>query len=48
MTGGVALNEGVVAALEEKLGHPLSVLSHPQFAGALGAALIAMEGGKEP
>lgn len=41
MSGGVALNHGVVHALEKELG--VSLVVHPlcQFAGALGAALIA-------
>ena len=41
MTGGVALNRAVVAALEEKLGVPVDVPPHPQLAGALGAAWLA-------
>lgn len=41
MTGGVAKNKGVVAALEEKLGHPIEVSPKTQVTGAIGAALIA-------
>jgi predicted CoA-substrate-specific enzyme activase len=41
LTGGVAKNEGVVLALEEKLGVKLFVPHEPQLIGALGAALIA-------
>ncbi len=45
MTGGVAQNRGVVGALEEKLGAPISVFEEAQLCGALGAALIALDGG---
>ena len=45
MTGGVARNEGVVKALEEKLGAPVELSEHAQICGAIGAALIAL--GKE-
>lgn len=41
ITGGVAKNEGVVRALEERLGVKLFVPSEPQIIGALGAALLA-------
>ena len=41
MTGGVALNVGMVKALEEKLGHKILVHPDAQFTGALGAALLA-------
>jgi activator of 2-hydroxyglutaryl-CoA dehydratase len=41
MSGGVAKNRGVVAFLEEKLGHPIHVHKEPQIVGALGAALYA-------
>jgi len=41
MTGGVAKNVGVVRALENKIGSPLTIHSEPQIVGALGAALIA-------
>ena len=44
MTGGVALNRAVVAALEEKLGIPVAVPALPQIVGALGAAHLAREG----
>ena len=44
MTGGVASNAGVVRAVEEKLGAPLEVFPEHQLCGALGAALLAMEG----
>lgn len=43
LTGGVAKNSGVIRALEEKIGAPLSIPSFPQLTGALGAALIAAE-----
>jgi predicted CoA-substrate-specific enzyme activase len=44
MTGGVAKNIGVVKALEEKLETPLTIYSEPQIVGALGAALLALNG----
>lgn len=43
MTGGVAKNEGVRRAIEEKTGEPLILPEEPQICGALGAALLAME-----
>ncbi|MCX7678879.1 MAG: acyl-CoA dehydratase activase [Spirochaetes bacterium] len=43
MTGGVAKNEGVVRALEKKIGTSIEVHPLTQFAGAIGAALIAQE-----
>jgi len=43
LTGGVAHNAGLVAAMEKRTGLPITVPPHPQFTGALGAALIAME-----
>ncbi len=43
MTGGVARNSAVVAALDEKLKTRIIVPHEPQIAGALGAALLAQE-----
>jgi len=43
LTGGVAKNEGVVMALEERLGLKIFVPPEPQIIGALGAALLARE-----
>jgi predicted CoA-substrate-specific enzyme activase len=43
MTGGVAKNIGVVRALEKRLGGPLLISGDPQIAGALGAALFALD-----
>ncbi len=43
LTGGVAKNEGVVKALEQRLGVKLFVPPEPQIIGALGAALLARE-----
>ena len=40
-TGGVALQPGMGGALEEILSGPVRVAPHPQFTGALGAALLA-------
>lgn len=43
MSGGVALNKGVVSAMETELG--MEVFAHPdcQLAGAIGAAIIAWD-----
>jgi predicted CoA-substrate-specific enzyme activase len=41
MSGGVAKNRGVVAILEERLGHAIQVYKEPQIVGGLGAALHA-------
>ena len=46
MTGGVALNKGVVSALEKELGQKIIVAENPQLMGALGAALLAKERNK--
>ncbi|NLW78496.1 MAG: 2-hydroxyglutaryl-CoA dehydratase [Ruminococcaceae bacterium] len=43
MTGGVACNQGVVAALAEKLAAPVWVGETPELCGAVGAALYAFE-----
>ena len=43
LTGGVSRNDGMVAALEEILGLPLQVSPQAHFAGALGAALHALD-----
>lgn len=43
MTGGVAKNIGLVRAVEAELGLPITVPPLAQFAGALGAALLAGE-----
>jgi len=42
-TGGVARIDGMDAALAEALHLPVAVAPHPQFTGALGAALLARE-----
>jgi len=42
-TGGVARNEGVRTGLEEQLGVPVLVPDDCQFAGAIGAALLAWD-----
>lgn len=41
LTGGVAKNEGVVRALEDRLGVKMYIPPEPQIIGALGAALMA-------
>jgi predicted CoA-substrate-specific enzyme activase len=43
LTGGVAMNGGVVLALREKLGVDIEVPENPQIIGALGAGLIAAD-----
>ncbi len=43
LTGGVAKNEGVVRALEERLGVRMFIPPEPQIIGALGAALLARD-----
>ena len=43
MTGGVSRNQGVVGAIEEKIGQPLYIHPDAQLCGALGAALFALE-----
>jgi activator of 2-hydroxyglutaryl-CoA dehydratase len=43
MTGGVAMNIGVVKALEEKLDSSLVISENAQVTGAIGAALIAAD-----
>ena len=44
MTGGGALNIGLHRAFEEELMRDVYVAAHPQFNGAIGAALIAGAG----
>ncbi|MFC1859195.1 acyl-CoA dehydratase activase [Thermodesulfobacteriota bacterium] len=41
LTGGVALNIGVVKALEEQLGMDIKVAETPEIVGAIGAAIMA-------
>ena len=43
MTGGVAKNQGVVRAVEEKIGSRLYICPEPEIVGATGAALYALE-----
>jgi predicted CoA-substrate-specific enzyme activase len=43
MTGGVAKNNGIVYALEKKLGIHFHIPEEPQIIGAWGAALIAIK-----
>ncbi len=43
LTGGVAKNQGVARALEERLGIKLFIPPEPQITGALGAALLAID-----
>jgi predicted CoA-substrate-specific enzyme activase len=46
-TGGVALNRGVKRALEEELECSVMVVESCQYTGALGAALLACQSGKQ-
>ncbi len=41
--GGVARQEGMVAALRQKLGVPVNVPDEPQYTTALGAALLGLQ-----
>lgn len=43
LTGGVALNQGVIRALERNLRQHVITADMPQLTGALGAALIGLE-----
>ena len=43
MTGGGALNSGLRRAFEDELMRDVFVASHPQFNGAIGAAMLASE-----
>ena len=43
MTGGVAQNVGVVRALEDVLGAPVTTHEDSQLCGAIGAALLGLE-----
>ena len=47
MSGGVALNKGIVSALEEELKTRIFVHEDCQLFGALGAALYALEEAKK-
>lgn len=42
-TGGVSRNEGMVKALEERLGTPLNTSDDCHYMGAVGAAMFAMD-----
>jgi predicted CoA-substrate-specific enzyme activase len=43
MTGGGALNAGLVKSLQSKFGSNITVPPNPQLVGALGAALLGIE-----
>jgi len=43
LTGGVALNKGVLRALKEELDRPVYITEEPQISAAVGAALFAWE-----
>jgi len=44
-TGGVAQVYGMAATFEKALAHKVVISKHPQYTGAYGAALLAMESG---
>jgi len=46
LTGGVALNVGVVGSLEAQSAQKVAVPAEPQLVGALGAALYAVQKGR--
>ncbi|MDD5476546.1 MAG: BadF/BadG/BcrA/BcrD ATPase family protein, partial [Syntrophales bacterium] len=46
MSGGGALNVGLIESVEKKLGFKLLVSEQPQFINAIGAALMAERGVK--
>ncbi len=43
LTGGGAMNIGLISALEQKLGYPAIIPPEPLLTGAIGAALLAKE-----
>ncbi|HEX9059075.1 MAG TPA: BadF/BadG/BcrA/BcrD ATPase family protein, partial [Clostridia bacterium] len=43
MTGGGALNTGLHRAFEDELLSDVHIVEYPQFNGAIGAAILAME-----
>jgi predicted CoA-substrate-specific enzyme activase len=43
VSGGVALNEGIIRQLEDELGFGVSVPEEPRIVAALGAAILAQE-----
>ncbi|MBI2301025.1 MAG: 2-hydroxyglutaryl-CoA dehydratase [Armatimonadetes bacterium] len=47
LTGGGGLNVGLVRAIEQRLGRTVNVPERPQHVGALGAALMGRESGRE-
>jgi activator of 2-hydroxyglutaryl-CoA dehydratase len=47
MSGGVALNKGLVHSLEEEIGCSIVVHEDCQLAGALGAAIFALQSAKK-
>jgi benzoyl-CoA reductase subunit D len=47
LVGGVAKDVGFVASLNRKLGLKVLIPDHPDYAGALGAALAAAQRAKE-
>lgn len=47
LQGGLAQNEAVAEAMQTKLKTALTIPANPEYTGALGAAVLAMESGKE-
>jgi len=46
--GGVAHNPGIVRAFREELGLDLIIPPYPEFTGAIGAAILALQGQADP
>lgn len=44
LTGGVAMNRGVVDAVKRALGFDVNLPENPQIVGAFGAAIVALKG----
>jgi activator of 2-hydroxyglutaryl-CoA dehydratase len=47
LVGGVAKDVGFVASLKRKLGIDVLIPEYPEYAGALGAALVAVRRAKK-
>jgi benzoyl-CoA reductase subunit A len=47
ITGGISKNVGMVARIEEKIGLKVHTPEEPQIAGAVGAALFALDRAKK-
>jgi activator of 2-hydroxyglutaryl-CoA dehydratase len=47
LVGGVAKDVGFIASLKRKLGVDVLIPEYPEYAGALGAALVAVDRAKK-